>query len=64
MFGLRAVAALADKTIPHGLEVMSERSEMRGDVFDVLDHWDIAAVLEKANETADAADVVGLAERV
>src|SRR5258708_10994149 len=63
MFSLRAVTTLADKTIAHGLEVMSEGCEMRGDVFHAINHWDVAAALEKADETADAADVVRVAER-
>lgn len=57
MLSLRAVTALADNAISHDLEMMREGREMRGDVIDILGDWNIAAILQEADETANAADI-------
>ena len=62
MLGFRVVTALADKTISHGVEMVSKRRKMRADVFDVVDDSDIASILEKAHESADATHILRTGE--
>ncbi len=58
MLGLRPILALDGRTMPHGIEIVVELGNVRGDMFDVIDDWNIAPIFQKANETANAADIV------
>jgi hypothetical protein len=56
--GLRVVALLADETVADGLEMSSEGGEMLSDALDIIDDGNVAAILQEAYETADAADIL------
>jgi hypothetical protein len=51
-----------DDGVPCGLDLTSERREMLSDALDVIDDGNVAAILQEAHETADAADVLGADE--
>jgi hypothetical protein len=62
VLGLRVMAPLADETVADGLEMAGEGGEMLSDALDVIDDGNVAAILQEAHETTDAADILGADE--
>jgi hypothetical protein len=58
MLGFGAIAAPTLQTISDGFEMVGETCEMAVDAFDIGNDWDVAPVLQKADETANAGEIL------
>lgn len=64
MFGFRARAASIEQAISDGFQMADEVGEMPVDIVDVVDGWNLAAILQKPHEAANAADIIRAFELV